>query len=89
MALGAHAGETVGLVVRNSMVLIVAGVGVGFVAAAVLARSMAGILYGVSTFDITAFAVAGLVLVTAGLCASLIPARRAVRIDPLEALRER
>jgi len=89
MALGARAGETVGLIVRNSMALIVAGVAVGFVAAALLARSMAGILYGISTFDITAFAVAGLVLLTAGLCASLIPARRAVRIDPLEALRER
>jgi len=89
MALGAHAGETVGLVVRNSMLLIVTGVGVGFVAAALLARSMAGILYGISTFDFTAFAVAGVVLVIAGLSASLIPARRAVRIDPLEALRER
>ncbi len=71
------------------MSLIVVGVGVGFVAAALLARSMAGILYGVSTFDFTAFAVAGLVLLTAGLSASLIPARRAVRIDPLAALRER
>jgi len=89
MALGAHAGETVGLIVRNSMSLIVVGVGVGFVAAALLARSMAGILYGVSTFDFIAFAVAGLVLLTAGLSASLIPARRAVRIDPLVALRER
>jgi len=88
MALGADAGETVGLVVRNSMFLIVAGVGVGFVAAALLARSMAGILYGVSTFDFAAFAVAGSVLVIAGLGASLIPARRAVRIDPLVALRE-
>lgn len=89
MALGADAGETVGLIVRNSMSLIVVGVGVGFVAAAFLARSMAGILYGVSTFDLTAFAGAGLVLLAAGLSASLIPARRAVRIDPLAALRER
>ncbi len=89
MALGANAGETVGLIVRNSMSLIVVGVGIGFVAAALLARSMAGILYGISTFDLTAFTVAGLVLLTAGLSASLIPARRAVRIDPLVALRER
>ena len=48
MALGATARETVGLVVRNSMLLIVAGIGVGLLAATVLARSMAGILYGVS-----------------------------------------
>ena len=88
MALGATARETVGLVVRNSLLLIVAGVGVGLVAATLLARSMAGILYGVSTFDLTAFVAAGLVLMTAGLSASLVPARRAVRIDPMVALRE-
>lgn len=88
MALGATARETVGLVVRNSMLLIVVGIGIGLLAAAVLARSMTGILYGVSTFDFTAFIVAGLVLATAGLGASLIPARRAVRIDPMVALRE-
>jgi putative ABC transport system permease protein len=88
MALGANATETLGLVVRKSMGLIVVGVGVGLVAAAVLARSMAGILYGVSTFDLTAFGVAAAVLVAAGLSASLVPARRAVRIDPMVALRE-
>lgn len=88
MALGATARETVGLVVRNSMLLIGVGVGVGLVAAVLLARSMAGILYGVSTFDLTAFVVAGVVLATAGLGASLVPARRAVSIDPLVALRD-
>ena len=88
MALGANATETLGLVVRKSMGLIVVGVGVGLVAATVLARSMAGILYGVSTFDLTAFGVAAVVLVTAGLSASLVPAQRAVRIDPTVALRE-
>ena len=88
MALGANATETLGLVVRKSMGLIVVGVGVGLVAATLLARSMAGILYGVSTFDLTAFGVAAAVLVTAGLSASLVPARRAVRIDPMVALRE-
>ena len=62
--------------------------GVGLVVAMLLARSMAGILYGVSAFDLTAFGVAALVLVSAGLSASLVPARRAVRIDPMIALRE-
>ena len=88
MALGANATETLGMVARKSMGLIVVGVGVGLVAATLLARSMAGILYGVSTFDLTAFGVAAVVLVTAGLSASLIPAQRAVRIDPTVALRE-
>jgi len=88
MALGANATETVGLVTRHSVLLIIAGVGVGLVVAMLLARSMAGILYGVSAFDLTAFGVAALVLVSAGLSASLVPARRAVRIDPMVALRE-
>ena len=88
MALGASATETLGLVARKSMGLIVVGVGVGLVAATLLARSLAGILYSVSTFDLTAFGVAAAVLVMAGLSASLIPAQRAVRIDPTVALRE-
>jgi putative ABC transport system permease protein len=88
MALGATAAETLGLVTRQSVGLIVAGIGVGLVAAMLLARSMAGVLYGVSAFDLTAFGAAALVLGTAGLSASLVPARRAVRIDPMVALRE-
>ena len=88
MALGANATETLGRVTRHSVLLIIAGVGVGLVVAMLLARSMAGILYGVSAFDPTAFGVAALVLVSAGLSASLVPARRAVRIDPMVALRE-
>ena len=88
MALGASARETLALVTRHSLLLIVGGVGIGLVAASLLARSMVGILYGVSAFDLTAFALAALVLVVAGVSASLIPARRAVRIDPMIALRE-
>ena len=88
MALGADVGKTIGLVVRNSMVLIVVGVGVGLGAAALLARSMAGVLYGVSPFDVPSFATAAAVLVAAGLAASLVPARRATRIDPMVALRD-
>ena len=88
MALGASASETLGLVTRHSALLIVAGVGVGLVTAMLLSRSMVGILYGVSAFDITAFGVAAIVLVIAGLSASLVPAQRAIRIDPMVALRE-
>ena len=88
MALGATAGRTVGLVVRNSLLLVAVGVGVGLVAAALLARSMTGVLYGIGPFDLPAFTIASLVLVTAGLSASLLPARRATRVDPMVALRE-
>jgi putative ABC transport system permease protein len=88
MALGASGSSTVGLVVRNSLILIAVGVGLGLVAAAILARSMSGILYGVGPFDLPAFTVAALVLVSAGVGASLLPARRATRVDPMVALRE-
>ena len=88
MALGATSGRTVGLIVRNSLLMLTIGVGIGIVAAVMLARTMGRILYGVSPFDVPAFAVAALVLVAAGLCATLLPARRATRVDPMVALRE-
>ena len=87
-ALGARAGDTLGVVVGNSMLLIGVGVVLGLAAATVLARSMAGILYGVGPLDLPAYGAAGLVLVAAGLMASLVPARRASRVDPMVALRE-
>jgi putative ABC transport system permease protein len=88
MALGASGGRTIGLVVRNSMVMLGVGVGVGLVAATLLARSMVGVLYGISPFDLPAFAIAALALAAAGLVATLLPAVRATRIDPIVALRE-
>jgi putative ABC transport system permease protein len=88
MALGASGGNTVGMVVRNSLLLIAIGGGIGLVAAVVLARSMAGILYGIGPFDLPAFALAATVLVVAGITASLLPARRATRVDPMVALRD-
>jgi putative ABC transport system permease protein len=88
MALGASGGRTIGLIVRNSMVMLAVGVGLGLVAATLPARSMGGVLYGISPFDLPAFSIAALVLVTAGLVASLLPALRATRVDPMVALRE-
>lgn len=88
MALGATRGRTIGLVVRNSMLTLATGVGIGLVAATLLARSMGGVLYGISPFDLPAFSLAALVLVAAGFGATLLPARRATRVDPMVALRE-
>ena len=73
---------------RNSLLMLTLGVGIGIVVAVMLARSMGRILYGVSPFDLPAFSLAALVLVAAGLCATLLPARRATRVDPMVALRE-
>ncbi|MGQ0735065.1 MAG: FtsX-like permease family protein, partial [Acidobacteriota bacterium] len=88
MALGSSGGQTVQLVVRNSLLLIAMGGVTGLVVAVLLASSMAGILYGIGPFDVPSFSLAGLVLVVAGVCASLLPALRATRVDPMVALRE-
>jgi putative ABC transport system permease protein len=88
MALGASPGRTLGLVVRNSAGLLGIGLGVGLIAATVLARSMAGILFGVGPFDVASFGVAAVGLLLAGIAASLPPARRATQVDPLVALRD-
>jgi predicted permease len=88
MTLGASAGSTITLVARNSLLLIAVGVGLGLVVATMLARLLTSVLYGVSPFDLTAFTVAAVVLTLAGVAASLLPARRATRVDPMVALRE-
>ena len=88
MALGASGGNTVALIVRNSVLMVAIGGVVGLVAATLLARSMAGILYGVGPFDVPSFAMAAVTLLIAGVLASLLPALRTTRVDPVVALRE-
>jgi len=88
MALGASGGNTVALVVKSSVALVAIGGVVGLAAATLLARSMQGILYGVGPFDIPSFALAAVVLMIAGVAASVLPALRTTRVDPMIALRE-
>jgi putative ABC transport system permease protein len=88
MALGSPGSRTVGLVVQNSLVLISVGGVCGLVVAMLLANAMTGILYGVGPFDLPSFGAAALVLFVAGIIASLLPALRATRVDPMVALRE-
>ena len=88
MALGASGGNTVAMIVRNSVVMVAIGGAVGLVAAVLLARSMEGILFGVEPFDLPSFALATLALAFAGVLASLLPALRTTRVDPVVALRE-
>jgi putative ABC transport system permease protein len=76
------------LVVKQSATLVAVGSVVGLVGAIALARSLAGVLYGIGPFDMPAFLAAAAVLVTAGVAASLLPALRTTRVDPLVALRE-
>ncbi len=88
LALGATAGDAVALVVRHSVTLVAIGGVVGLAASIGLARSLAGVLYGVGPFDVPAFAAAAALLMLAGVLASVLPALRTTRVDPMVALRE-
>jgi predicted permease len=88
IALGAQPGNIVGLVVRQGMELTAAGVAAGLLGAAALTRVMASLLFGVTATDTLTFGVVAAVLVAAAFCATVIPAQRATRVDPMTVLRE-
>ena len=87
MALGADAGTVLRMILSQGMRLAAVGVGVGLVLAALVARVLSGLLYGVSALDPVAYAVAALVLLLVAGAANLIPAWRASRVSPMTALR--
>ena len=87
MALGAAAADTLRLVLGRSLRLVAAGTACGLVASLAVTRVMSGLLYDVSPLDPVVFVAVSLLLAGAGLVASLVPARRATRVDPIEALR--
>ena len=88
VALGAQPGNIVGLVVRQGMELAVIGILVGLAGAAALTRVMASLLFGVSATDALTFGAVAALLAAVALAATVIPARRATRVDPMVALRE-
>jgi len=87
MALGAQAASVLRMVVSQGLRPVLAGVAVGVGATYWLSRVMASQIYRIQATDPWTIAVAVLVLVTVGLVACLLPARRATRVDPLNALR--
>jgi predicted permease len=87
MALGAASRDVSGLFVRHGMALAATGIACGLVAAAVLTRAMSALLFGVTATDPLTYAAVSLALGTTAVLASYLPARRAARIDPAEALR--
>jgi putative ABC transport system permease protein len=88
LALGAERGDILRLVVRQGLLLAFAGVGVGLFAALLMTRLMSSMLYDVSARDLTTFAVAPLIFLCVALFASYVPARRATKLNPVEALRQ-
>jgi predicted permease len=87
MALGADKRDILGLVLRQGLVLVIAGVGLGILVAFALTRPMATLLVGVSSSDLLTFSLATLLLAAVGFWACYAPARRAMRLDPMAALR--
>jgi ABC-type antimicrobial peptide transport system permease subunit len=88
IALGATPRHVMRLVVRQGVVLAVAGGAVGLVGAWWATRIVVNLLYGVTRTDPLSFAIGAAVLLGAALMACRVPARRALRVDPVEALRE-
>ena len=87
MALGARAEDVLKLVLSRAMVLAVVGIGIGVAGAIAVTRYLTSLLFGVKPIDVVTFIAVGVVLALVVLVACLVPARRATRIDPLEALR--
>jgi predicted permease len=86
-ALGAQSRNILRMVLRQGLGLAIAGAAVGLVCALIVSHLMAGLLYGVRPTDPVTFAGVALLLIGVALLACYIPARRAIRVDPLVALR--
>lgn len=87
MALGAQVSDVLKLVLKQGMMLALAGEAIGLMGAFMLTRLMQGLLFGVTPNDATTFVAVVGVLTTVALLACYIPARRATKVDPLIALR--
>ena len=87
MALGAQTGDVVSLVVKQGMILIVIGLVIGLVGAVAATRIVESLLFGVTTKDPLTFVSAAVLLAVVGFLACYVPARRATKVDPIEALR--
>lgn len=87
MAMGATPGDIVRWILGQALVLTCAGIGLGLLGHFALSRVLASLLYGTGANDGLSLSLALVVLISIALLASYIPARRAVRGDPVAALR--
>ena len=88
MALGARPGDILGLVLRQGMKLAAIGIVAGLAGAFALTRVMASLLFGVSPMDAATFSAVPVLLAAVAFAATVIPAWRTTRVDPVVALRE-
>jgi len=87
MALGAQPRDVLALVLRNEVLLTALGLGIGIGLALALTHVVAGLIYGVSSWDLTIFTGVPALLACVALLSTSIPARRAMRVDPMVVLR--
>jgi putative ABC transport system permease protein len=87
LALGAQMANVRGMVLAQSMRLTIAGIVVGLAGAFAMMRLLASMLFGISTYDPWTFAGVAILLAGVSLAAAYLPARRAMRVDPMVALR--
>jgi putative ABC transport system permease protein len=87
LALGARPADILGLVLRRGMSLALVGLALGLAGAYALARLMRGLLFGVAASDPPTYVAVALLIAAVALAACLVPARRAMKIDPMVALR--
>jgi putative ABC transport system permease protein len=87
MALGADASTVIALMLRSAMTSVLAGAAIGLAGAFAAVRVLRSFLFEVTPLDPAAFALAAAVLIGVALLAAYVPAKRATRVDPLNALR--
>jgi putative ABC transport system permease protein len=87
LALGANRAKILGMILRQGLELAIAGAAVGLVGALIVSHLMAGLLYGVRPTDPLTFVGVAILLIGIALLACYLPARRAMRVDPMVALR--
>ena len=87
MALGARPADVLRMILAEGLKLVAVGVALGVAAALMLTRLLEGMVYGVSIRDPLIFLLVNLLMVAVSLAACYVPSRRAMRVDPLVALR--
>ena len=87
MALGATPSAVLGLIVSEGMKIALLGIGIGLIGGLALGRTVSSLVFGVPVRDPATFTGVAVMLASVALCACVIPALRAARVDPIAALR--